>query len=394
MKSPTATENTLFDALDQLDSQADPAAFLSELAASVAESGDLHKLFDTRMLTKKFELGLPLSRPSSLQDVPEEHRKEVEETYVSAAREAGEKFLEQGDVTSAWMYLQVIREPEKVAAALEEVPDQIEDYERMEELIRVALYEGVNPPKAVKIMLNGHGTCSTITALEQSLPQMSQEHRQQCAKLMVQNLYTDLRDSVRRHVEQKVPLLPSDESLKSLLTGRDWIFEGGNYHIDVSHLNSVVRFARSIEAPAEELKLASELATYGSKLESTLQYDGEPPFEDFYPAHLHFFNVLLDKNRDEGLQYFRDKLEAEPDEQDKPLLAYVLVDLLIRSDKLDEAVDLSAKYLANLNEDVSISFDELCEKAGRLDVLKKTRREQGDVVGYASACLRERANKS
>jgi len=55
---------------------------------------------------------------------------------------------------------------------------------------------------------------------------------------------------------------------------------------------------------------------------------------------------------------------------------------------LDEAVDLSAKYLANLSEDVSLSFDELCEKAGRWDVLLKVREEQGDLVGYASALIR------
>ncbi|MDA7527560.1 hypothetical protein OAF42_04405 [Planctomicrobium sp.] len=382
-------ENSSFDSLEQVAPQQDASALLTQLVKQVEEQKEYHKLFDAKMLQKKQELGLPLSRPSSLQDVPEEHRKEVEATYVETAREVGEKFIEQGDLASAWMYLQVIREPEKLAAALDELPDQIEDYEKMEEILQLAMYQGVNPPKGVKIMLNGHGTCSTITALDQALPQMSSEHRTACSKLMVKSLYKDLVEAVKRHVEQKVPMIEPGASLKELLTGRDWIFEGGNYHVDVSHLNSVVRFARSIEAPAEELDLARQLALYGSKLEKSLQYEGEPPFEDPYPAHLHFFNILLDKNREEGLQYFRDKLEAEPDEQDKPLLAYVLVDVLMRSDQLDEAVDVSAKYLSNLNEEVSISFDELCVKAGRLDVLKRVRKEQDDLVGYAAALLRE-----
>ncbi len=384
-------EKSSFDTLDQVSSKQESQELLARLVKEVEEAGELHKLFDAKMLQKKAALGLPLSRPSSLQDVPQEHRKEVEEAYVEAAREVGGKLVEQGELAAAWMYLQVIQEPELLAVALDELPDQIEDYEKMEEILQLALYQGVNPPKGVKIMLNGHGTCSTITALDQSLPQMSQEHRTACSKLMVRSLYNDLTDSVRRQVEQKVPLIEPGASLKTLITGRDWIFDEGNYHVDVSHLNSVVRFARSIEAPAEELELARELAQYGAKLDKPLQYDGEPPFQDFYPAHEHFFNILLDKKRDEGLQYFREQLEAEPDEQDKPLLAYVLVDLLIRSDKLDEAVELSAKYLSNLNEDVSISFDELCEKAGRLDVLKKVRKEQNDLVGYASAILREQA---
>ena len=56
------------------------------------------------MLRAKYDLKLPLSRPASLQDVPEPLRKTVEETYISAAREAGEGFLSQGDLSSAWTF--------------------------------------------------------------------------------------------------------------------------------------------------------------------------------------------------------------------------------------------------------------------------------------------------
>ena len=137
-------ENSSFDSLEQVAPQQDASALLNQLVKQVEEQKDYHKLFDAKMLQKKQELGLPLSRPSSLQDVPDEHRKEVEATYVEAAREVGEKFIEQGDLASAWMYLQVIREPKKLAAALEELPDQIEDYERMEEILQLAMYQGVN----------------------------------------------------------------------------------------------------------------------------------------------------------------------------------------------------------------------------------------------------------
>jgi len=359
-----------------------------ELISLLEQGDDHHKLFDAKMLKAKQALGLPINRPASLQDVPEEHRKEIEAAYVAAAREVGKRFLSEGKISDAWMYFQVIREKDDVAAALDELPDQIDDYERLEEITQIALYQGVNPVKGIKLMLSAHGTCSTITGLDQILPQLEQSQRAACAKVIVRHLYDELIESVRRHVETRVTMLPPNEPLRKLIMGREWLFEGSNYHIDVSHLNSVVRFARSIEPPAEELDLAIQLAEYGSKLDRQLQYDGEPPFEDFYPAHIHFLNVVDGKDVESGLKYFRDKLEAEPDEQDKPLLAYVLVDLLVRSDRLDEAVDLSAKYLANLSEDVSLSFDELCEKAGRWDVLLKVREEQGDLVGYASALIR------
>src|SRR4051795_11385811 len=106
-----------FDQLAAAKSSAGPAAALDRLAETLLQQQDYHKLFDARMLKRKFELGLPLSRPSSLQDVPEEQRKIVEEAYVAAAREAGQLFLKQGDIPAAWMYLQVIREPQAVAEA-------------------------------------------------------------------------------------------------------------------------------------------------------------------------------------------------------------------------------------------------------------------------------------
>ncbi len=381
---------TPFEKLEHaFQSGGSPAAF-EELTRTLRENKEWHNLFDAMMLQRKFELGLPLSRPTSLQDVPEHLRKEVEEAYVAAAREAGEGFLSQGDIQSAWMYLKVIREPQKVASAIDALPNVIDDYQLLETLVGIAIHEGVHPEKGVKLMLRGHGTCSTITSLDQILPRLTSEQRSNCVAILVRALYEELQESVRNHVEKRMPMLPPDLSLEQLITGRDWLFESGNYHIDVSHLSSVVRFARSLNQGAPELELARQLAQYGSRLERSLQYGGEPPFEDFYPAHLAFFDVLLNRQQDQGLQYFRTQLENAEDEQDRPLFAYVLVDLLVRIDRLDEAVELARQYLTNLSEDVNISFDELCQKAGRLDILKEVRREQSNLVAFASALLRSK----
>jgi hypothetical protein len=382
-----------FDQLAAAKQSAGPAAALDRLVETLREQKQFHKLFDARLLKRKHELALSLARPASLQDVPQDKRKDVEETYVAAAREVGELFLAQGDIPSAWMYLQVIREPEKVARAIDALPANPDGDQKSEEIMQIALYQGVNPTKGVKMMLKAHGTCSTITALDQALQNLPAEQRSACAKVMVRSLYEDLCDSVRRHVQQRMPMVPPEASLRELIAGRDWIFEGGNYHIDVSHLSSVVRFARTIEPPAEELDLALQLADYGSRLTPQLQYAGEPPFEDFYPAHLQFLKVLVNKDRDAALQYFRDKLAAEPDEQDRPLLAYVLVDLLIRAERLDEAVDVASKYLTNLGDDVSFSFAELCAEAGRLDVLRKVSEDKGDLVGYTAALVQDTTAK-
>jgi hypothetical protein len=240
----------LFDELSTLKSSGGATAALDRLAASLLEQQDYHKLFDARLLKRKFELGLPLSRPASLQDVPEDQRKTVEESYVEAAREVGGLFLKQGDIPGAWMYLQVIREPKSVAAAIDALPESDEYSQQREQIVQIALYQGVNPEAGLKMMLRSHGTCSSITSLDQVLPSLTPEQRDTCARIMVQNLYRDLRGSVLRNVQQRLPTIEPDATLKQLLAGRDWLFEEGGYHIDVSHLSSVVRFARSINAPA------------------------------------------------------------------------------------------------------------------------------------------------
>ncbi|MFV0442520.1 MAG: hypothetical protein ACK5Q5_03010 [Planctomycetaceae bacterium] len=376
----------LYEQMLSLHEQGETTAALDELIASLRREQRWHKLFDARMLRRKAELGLPVSRPAALQDVPQDRRKEVEEAYVEAAREVGREFLTAGDIPSAWMYLQVIREPDLVRDAIEALSIPSHPDESSEQVMRIALFEGVHPTKGLQMMLKLHGPCSSITSLDQALGNLPQEARQECAGLMVRELYGDLKDSLEREVQQKLAMLPPGLSLRELIAGRDWLFEGGNYHIDVSHLNSVVRFARSVENP-DDLKLALELAEYGTRLDPLLQYGGDPPFDDFYPAHLQFFKVLLDQDRDEALKFFRDKLEQEPDERDKPLLAYVLVDLLVRVGRSDEAVDLAAQYLTRLSDDVTLSFFDLCVESGRFATLREIMQTNEDPVGYAAALV-------
>jgi hypothetical protein len=378
----------MYDELLALHQQGQTTAAIERLVAQLRTEKRWHKLFDARLLQRKAELGLPLSRPSSLQDVPQDQRKLVEETYIQAAREVGQAFLTEGDIPSAWMYLSVIREPGPVRQAIDDLPLPTHGDESSEQVIRIALFEGVHPTKGIQMMLKLHGTCSTITSLDQALSNLPQAERRACATIMVRELYRDLRENVEREVQQKLAMLPPDMSLRELIAGRDWLFEKGNYHIDVSHLNSVVRFARSIESP-EDLELALQLAEYGTHLDSQLQYGGDPPFEDFYPAHVQFIKALLSRDRDEAIGYFREKLTAEPDERDQPLLAYVLVDLLVRCGAKEEAVDVAAKYLSNLSDDVTLSFFDLCVDSGRFQALRDAMRAKDDPVGFAAALAAE-----
>jgi hypothetical protein len=221
------------------------------------------------------------------------------------------------------------------------------------------------------------------------------EDQKQAAAMLVREIYQDLTHTLQREVSQKIAMVPPGSSIKELIAGRDWLFENDNYHIDVSHLNSIVRFARAFDPATAELSKVIELCEYGSKLSSQFQYPADPPFDQFYPAHLHFFKVLAGDNADEHLQYFRDRLEAEPDEEDKPYLAIVLVDLLMRLKRLNEAVDAATPYLCQVNDlsQNGFSYARLCQQAGRYEAWQAACEQAGDYVGYAAAVIQESAHK-
>ena len=376
-----------FDRIAELSGSDGPEAALDFLIESLRSEKNFHKLFDGLLLKKKHELGLPLLRPTSLDDVPDELRSDFENYYVDAAREVGTLLLEDGQLNDAWVYFRTIQEPEKIAAALEHatLPD---DYEKSQELINIALYEGANPVRGLQFLLKSNGTCNTITALDQVIATLGEEDRKKAAAMMVQHLYDELMMTVKSEVDSRMTLPPgaAPQTLRELIMGREWLFQDGNYHVDVSHLSSVVRFARSLDGDCPELELAVQLAEYGSQLDTQFQYAGEAPFEDCYPAHIQFFNVLLGRNVDDAVGYFQQKLDAEPEDEDKQMIAYVIVDLLLRADRLEQAHDVASQHLRFLDEQ-TFSYPELCQQAGKRDAWASAAQEKGDLVGFAAATV-------
>jgi hypothetical protein len=377
--------DTTLTELDAIHREKGKAAAIDHLIAGLRRDRKYHQLFDALLMKKRLEMGLSLVRPTSLKDVPEAQRDAFEKFYIDSAREVGELLLADNQIAAAWNYFRAINEPQKLAAAIEALPEGNVE----EQVVEIALFHGVAPVKGVKLFLASHGTCSTITALDQQFGQMTPEVRKECARVMVQNLFTSLRDNVESDVQRRQVMIPPGQSLRQLIAGRDMLFAEDNYHIDVSHLNAVVRFARSLDATCPELDLALQLAQYGSRLAPQYQYAGNAPLDDFYPAHIQYFKALLGQNQDEALAYFRDRLKDDPADTENQLTAYVLADLLLRLEKTDEALDITRKYLADSAEDFGLSIPELCAATGRYDVLKQIAADRGDVINYAAALLQQ-----
>ena len=373
---------------------AESSAFSSSQILNAVESTllaqkDYHRLFDAKLMRVRQSLGIPLTQPTSLKDIPAEHEVAFREAYTNSAREIGQLFLNDGQLADAWAYFRTINETTPVRDAIAKRATEIgsEPGPQLDELLNLALYEGAHVVEGLKLLLKSHGICNTVTAMGQLLAQMTQDERRQAAAVMVRTIYSDLQHNVRRDAERRQPTLKPGLSLGELVRGREFLFAEGAYHVDVSHLHSIVSFARHLLPSDPELKLAIELSQYGAQLAEQLRYPGDVPFDDYYAANEYFLKAVAGMAVDESMQYFIDRLNQESDAADKRMIAFVLVDLGQRVDRVNMALDAAAPHVSRLEDPAGFSFTSYCVSATRLDTLQAAARENDDVLAMATALL-------
>jgi hypothetical protein len=379
------------DALEHSIRSEGPVAALDRLVATLGDHGSPRALLDALLLKARHELSLPLIQDGSLADLPETVRTQFEDRYVAAIRTVGQRLLSAGEIPAAWPYFRAIGEKEPVATALDAYAADAKD-PQLGQIIEVAFNQGAHPGKGFQLILEHYGACSAITAFEH-LP-ADEAVRTAGADRLVRHLYAQLDASLRADIARHgQPVPPEGTSITELVTGRDWLFTDDAYHIDVSHLAAVVRMGLILTDPAT-IQLAVGLADYGRNLSPRHQYESDPPFERLYDDHVIYLRALLGRDVDSAIAHFRSKITpASADGEEDTLPAQVLVRLLVRLGRLDEAIDVSAMHLAGYPDSSLIcpSLAQICQRAGRPDRLAVLAREQGDLVNYVAALLRTRA---
>ncbi len=375
--------------IDLLRSAGTPEHILDTLEQALLDQQDFHRWFDARMIRARRQLGLPLTQPTSLRDIPEAQEAEWRKAYTDAARDAGYHFLRNNQLADAWAYFRTIREPQPVRDAIEQLVQSSDGTPGADtdEVLNVALYEAAHPVAGITLLLRTHGTCNTVTALSQMIGQMTPAERRQAAAVMVRHLYADLLANVRRDVERRQPALKPSLSLRELIAGREFLFADGNYHIDVSHLHSIVGFARHLHREDPELRLAIDMSLYGQQLSEHLRYPADVPFDDYYSASEQFLQAVAGIDVAAGLNWFTQRLQQEPDAPDQRLIAFVLVDLAQRCGKTAEILPIAAPHLSRMEDPNGFSFTACCVESGRLDLLETTALENNDLLALATVLL-------
>ena len=348
------------------------------LAKKLVEDKNYPLLFEVRVVEQRHKMGLPPLRVDGVDDIPAGHRTAYEDALAQAAREVGLLFLSDGDIPRAWPYFRAVGDREPVMAAIEKL-ESAEDA-----VIQMALEERVHPRKGFELLLGRFGICRAITYFEQY---SDRETREQCIILLVRTLHRELVESLQKAIVKRqgtsLPHLP--DSVPELIRGRDWLFGNLDYYVDTSHLVAVIRFALDLADP-QALRLAVELCEYGQHLSPQFKYRAEPPFDDVYVDHAAYLSALAGENVDACIQHFLAKVRAS-DLDTTP--AQVLVALLTRLKRYQEAIDISLEHLSQTAGEqlVCPTIPQLCQLEGDYPRLKQLARERGDLLSFLAATL-------
>ena len=259
-----------------------------------------HELFDARLIEARDRCGLPVILSGSLDDLADPARTQMEEAYLAACREVGGLLLAEERIREAWMYLRPVGEKAEVAEALANIPRETENYEQ---IIEVALYEGVWPRLGFEYVLTHYGTCNAITLFDGQMHQRPLKDRQEVAALLVRHLHGELLRNLKGDIERREGTEPAGAEIAPLLATRPEIFENDNYHVDTTHLASVVRFAVVCD-DRDALRMALDLTEYGRRLSPQYQFAGQEPFADTYPAYALFLSSVAGRARRRGAGVF------------------------------------------------------------------------------------------
>ncbi len=363
-------------------------AMLEVLANNLATQERWHALFDVRLIQNRLAIGLsPVGDTGTIDSAT---RDKLDNASLKACREVGWPLLDRGDVAEAWMYLRASCDASEVATRLSALVDRPECAEG---IVRVALWEGVDPALGLSVVLRDQGTCSGITAFDQASGHISTAHREGAIEVLINHIHRELQNAIAADMARRGRETSPNDSIPQLLALVEDIHKDSGFHLDVSHLASVMRIARPSTHPIT-LSKSWELAMYGRRLPADLCYAGESPFEDLYKASCLWFGAQIGKeNIDHALEYFSTIESATSPAEEGTYPLEVIVTLLHRVGRSQEALDIMLKRLPENTPTSGLlpSVVLLAQAAHAYESLRNICRQRGDEVTFATTLVLEKS---
>jgi hypothetical protein len=282
--------------------------------------------------------------------------------------------LADGNIARAWPYFRAIRDVAPVAAAIEDVHSS----EGLDSVLAIALYEGVNPRKGFELLLKYRGICEGVGVATQC---PDRETRLMFLQLLIRAFYNELTAHLKEAIASAEGRTSEANGVAELISGRDWLFDDGHFYIENSHLTSIVQASPELEDP-ECVRLVLELTDYGRHLAPIHHFHSKPPFENTYVDHAVYLRALLGENVDDAVAHFYQKMDGSVRSA-----AEVLVGLLVRLGRYQEAIHVSLEHLSGEASGGCPSAMQLCQMAGDFQRLRDVARKEGDVLGFTAGII-------
>jgi hypothetical protein len=218
--------------------------------------------------------------------------------------------------------------------------------------------------------------------------------------VLVEHLHRELCGSLAADLEARgiADVPPDPTTLPDLLAAAGGLADDPSVHVDVSHLQSVLRIARVCD-DEPTVRRAWELAVYGCRLPAEVVYPGEPPFAEVAPASRLFFGALVGRDIEEAVRFFRHAAAtAETDAGTLPCDTLVL--LLWRLGRPAEALHAALGRPADRGMPSTLeaagllpSLVDLATAAGDWATLRRACIDRGDAITFAATLAVEASVK-
>jgi hypothetical protein len=214
------------------------------------------------------------------------------------------------------------------------------------------------------------------------------ELREYCVTQLAKALHEQVTERLRNELAARGVTIPSNATVAQLVELDPGLFDEEAYHIDTSHLSSVVQHAAMHLPPGEGVNYARELCHYGRKLAPHLQGNHDAPFEEGYDDLLAYLNVVAGENVEEGLKRFEAKAAREAAEG-ATFAAQVYVNLLLKANRTDEALAVAKRFLLAEDERnlMCPGVSELARKAGDYNSMAEAAKARHDPVNFLASLI-------
>jgi hypothetical protein len=393
-EAPTL-DPALFDRIRVAVTAEGPKAAAEKLVTELRAAEDFRNLFYALLLRKRVELGVSPFPTGPSSDLPPETHEPYEDAIRAAGREVGYELLNRSRFQEAWTYFRMLGEHEPVRKALEAYTPGPDD--DIYPIIELAWQNGLLPKKGFDLVLDRHGVCSAITMVSSSDITSNADLRDYCIGRLIEALHTQLSERLRNDITGRGVVVPADTTVAEMLSRHPEVMADDAYHIDTSHLSSVVQM--SIHLPAGRgNELTQQLCEYGRRLSPGLRGRYDAPFDEGYDDYLVYLKVIQgapapprmgnQADVDAGLAHFRSKAEREFAEG-STYAAQVYVNLLVRLNRHSEALAAAKAYLLREDERNMIcpGVNELAKRAGDFDTIAEAAKARNDPVGYLAGLI-------